>query len=168
MSGSDHNGSAAMARAIEAADPVELQPSLPLPDHQVSVAEDGALVVKRGPGRRPGSRNKRDQALVDYLVKNYSHPLEGAVQIASTATDVLARLWQCSIIEAARVQASYVNMALPYLAMKQPQAVELTDTKQVVIVMSDGSDDAVQAGQAGEEDHGLVLEGELAEGEENQ
>ncbi len=48
--------------------------------------------VRRGPGRRPGSRNVSTEKMRDFLLANYRHPLLGLFDVASTPPDQLVQL----------------------------------------------------------------------------
>lgn len=117
--------------ASVAGDPLPAEPvqsGLPLGDLVEEPAADGRparMAYRRGPGRPPGARNKRTQEMVDYLLSRYAHPLEGLLQIAGAPVDALARELGADRMDALKLQVSAMSAALPYVAQKQPQAINL-------------------------------------------
>jgi hypothetical protein len=71
-----------------------------LPDaNQLAMFDDGGsrldraalATLRTGPGRRPGSRNKRNQRVADFIVQNYGDPLLSQANAAFMPLEVLVR-----------------------------------------------------------------------------
>jgi hypothetical protein len=71
-----------------------------LPDaNQLTMFDDGGsrldraalAAIRTGPGRRPGSRNKRQKQIADFIVQNYGDPLLSQANAAFMPLEVLVR-----------------------------------------------------------------------------
>lgn len=96
--------------------------------------------LRQGPGRRPGSRNRRTQEIVDYLMAKYPMPLEGLLRIASMSIDELRGELKCTAFEAGQERRLAMIAALPYLNQRQPIAVDVTNHKFVHLTILEGGD----------------------------
>jgi hypothetical protein len=108
------------------------QSRLPLADGEaltlaLDVLPTRALAVDaaRRRGRPKGSRNRRSEELIGYLLKRYAHPLEVLVQMASRPTHALAAELKCDEVQALAIQKSAAAEALPYFESKKPVAVQV-------------------------------------------
>lgn len=88
-------------------------------------------LVKRGRGRPPLARNKRQERELVWLKQRYTDPRERLAAIVSMNTADLAGLLNCTMSEAAQEQRLCAAILLPYWAQKQPIAINL-ETNQPV------------------------------------
>lgn len=98
--------------------------------------------LRQGPGRRPGSRNRRTQEMVDYLLSKYPIPLEGLLRIASMSIDEIRAELKCDALEAGQERRLALIAALPYIHQRQPIAVDVTNHKAVHLTIVEGDPDA--------------------------
>lgn len=136
-----------------------------LPLHLTEGAADGVPVPAaaedkpRGRGRPPGSRNKRTDEMVDYLLARYQSPLVVLAEIYSRSLDVLVAELGCEKIEAFRLQVEAARNLAPYVHQKQPVAVEIDPSGVVRLIIETG---ARQIAGAGDDDgSGLVIDGRI-------
>ncbi len=120
----------ATTNAIGAAiDDLELEDQLEL--FAAPTTDAGALMRPRGPGRPPGARNKRTLRAVEWLLQRYKDPREVLLEIAQANVHDLAALVDCSALVALQEKRLAAAAVLPYVAQKQPIAVNVTG-RQVV------------------------------------
>jgi hypothetical protein len=105
------------------------------------------------PGRRKGSRNRRTEAMAQYLLAKYRHPLERLAQIYSAPTEELAASLGCTKLEALAEQRLSIIAALPYVQPKLPLAVDLTNHKVITLTINE---DPHVAGNAGEDNDEII------------
>jgi hypothetical protein len=111
--------------------------------------EGRELVAQRAAGRPLGSRNKRTIREVNWLLSVYQDPRAVLLAIAQAPVDELAARLGCTAMEALQEKRLAAIGVLPYVAQKQPLAVDLTNHKVVHLHIdsdfggSDGSDDGV-------------------------
>lgn len=138
----------AVALAVEAyqepEDPEQLD-FLGLPEPMSPLGRE--LVAKRRAGRPPGARNKRTTATVDWLLRQYQDPRAVLLAIAQSPVDELAARLGCTPMEALQEKRLAAIGVLPYVAQKQPLAVDLREHKSVTLTIIDGtlemSDDGI-------------------------
>lgn len=141
------------------------------------VAPEQQPVRRSGPqgGRPAGSRNRRTEEWVRYLLGRHGSPLEKLLELAQMRPADLARelgLYAYSdgkpVLDAAgnhvlatgeafRAQIQALTAALPYVHQKLPQSIEVKPRAAGVLVIGD-------IGASGESDLALAI----AEAEENQ
>lgn len=99
-----------------------------------------SAVASRGAGRPAGSMNRRTEQWADYLAKRYGHPLEVLAQIAVAETDALARSLGCKPLEALQEKRHAATALLPYVASRQPIAVNLTGRQVIHLTIETGDE----------------------------
>ena len=104
----------------------EQLPLLPISkDHgegaPVGEDDDGA----RGPGRPPGSRNKRTQEMADYLMSRYRSPLVILCETYSRPVALLAAELSCSLADAFDFQLKAAKEVALYVHQKMPVAIDV-------------------------------------------
>lgn len=129
------------------------------------IMRDGSQVARSGPGRPPGSRNKRTQDWADFILARYRSPLIGLAELVSTPVADLARALGCEKIEAAEFWRKCAAELAGYLHQRQPVAIDMQGAAAgmlTVINVGAGGDPAA----AGLAQFGLAMT--LAKGESNQ
>lgn len=100
---------------------------------------DAAVAVevarRTGPGRRPGSLNRRNQRLRDFILARYRHPAIELAETYSRPVEVLAAELGCTAIEAKKLQQDAAAELLPYLEQKLAAVSVKVETEDVVLVM---------------------------------
>lgn len=96
-------------------------------------------------GRPPNSRNKRTTEWADYILSQYSSPLIGLAQIASTPVEVLAKRLGCTKLEAQQEIRLCLIALKDHLHSKMPVAVDVTNHKKVHLVFVDPDDELASA-----------------------
>ncbi len=116
-------------------------------------------------GRPPGSRNKRNQKLADYMVAKYGDPLAVMGEIYSMPLDALMTmmiaLQGCDdkhkplrAVDAIRLKLEAAEKAAPYVHGKQPISVEVSRRKDGILVF----EGMVDGGEATSEDMAALIE----------
>lgn len=99
---------------------------------------------KRGPGRRPGSRNKRNQDIAKWFISQYGHPLAALGEIINTPPN---KIYDMMVVaqggeqknkritgrDALEFWRGAVMDALPYVEGKQPLSIALTGRADQVL-----------------------------------
>lgn len=106
-------------------------------------------IVKRGPGRPPGSRNKRTERTVAFLLARHRDPREVLLEIAEANIADLAALVGCSVFEALQEKRIAAAAVLPYLAQRMPLAVDVTQRQVVYLTINDGQAELASDAGAG-------------------
>jgi hypothetical protein len=88
-------------------------------------------------GRPPGSRNKRTQQWVDFILANFESPLITLAKIYTSDTAALARKLACTLEDALRIKISAAKELAPYLHQKQPIAVQVSSAGTVTLVIEE-------------------------------
>lgn len=101
---------------------------------------------RRGPGRPLGSRNKRTERTVAWLLARYRDPRAVLLETAQANVFDLAALLGCTPFEAAQEKRLAAIGVLPYVAQKQPLAVDVTNRQVVHLTINEG---AVTVGEDG-------------------
>lgn len=110
-------------------------------------------VAKRGPGRPPGSVNKRTAEFVDLALRpRYRSPLQVLAEIWSRSTVDLAAQLHCSELEAFQEQRRAAEASLPYWEQKRPMPVELNGNLMTVVF------EAPTAGGGGPQGAGFTVQ----------
>lgn len=121
------------------------QPPLPLePSSAVREIAANTDSSPRGPGRPPGSKNKRTEEWVEFILSRYRSPLVVLAEVYSRSVVELAKELGCDRLEAFDRQLQAARVLAPYLHQAQPQAVRI-DGKgilQLVINPYGGQDPA--------------------------
>lgn len=89
------------------------------------------LRERRGPGRPPGSPNKRTADLRRFILARYKHPVIAAAEIFSMSVDELAAALNCDKRDAVLVQVRCAEFVAPYIEAKMPQRVAITDDRSL-------------------------------------
>lgn len=96
---------------------------------------DPVRAERDGPGRPPGSRNKRTAELVRFISANYRHPLLFLAETFNRPASELAAALKCSIEEAFKMQLVAAKELAPYVAQKQPIAVQVQASGEVRLTL---------------------------------
>lgn len=138
----------------------EQLPLLPLPlvDSEAAIAE---AAVHRGPGRPAGSRNKRTEEWVDYILGRYRSPLVVLAETYSRPVQELAKELGCTKAEAFDRQQAAARAILPYVHQEQPKALQLDGRGMMQLVIETGDYGEVEAA----DDGSIVLEAVAGPGE---
>jgi hypothetical protein len=88
------------------------------------------IAFHRGPGRPPGSRNKRTEKTVAFLMSRYRDPRAVLLEIAQANVGDLAALLGCSLFEAAQEKRLCAIGVLPYVQARITP--EVIDNRQVI------------------------------------
>lgn len=147
------------ARPDVAARAAEQLSLLPTPAAAADLAADDEGARRSGPGRPPGSRNRRTEEWVEYLLRRYSSPLIGLFETFSRPVEQLAAELGCTKLEAFKEQRAALEAALPYVHQKLPLAVSIDAKTHATLVLDLGG---VRPGEAGEEGV-MVIEGTIVE-----
>lgn len=135
---------------------------LPTPAAAADAAAGDDEARRSGPGRPPGSRNRRTEEWVDFLLRRYSSPLIGLAETYSRPVEVLAAELGCTKLEAFRIQQQAREAIAPYLHQKLPQAISIDAKSHATLVLELGG---VRPGEAGD-DGVMVIEGTIVENQE--
>lgn len=92
---------------------------------------------RRGPGRPPGATNKTTNAWRDFLLANYSSPLQAMAEAYSMPTEDLAERLGCARLEAFKLQLAAARDLAPYIHSRMPLAIQ-ADVRSVTLVVADG------------------------------
>jgi hypothetical protein len=93
---------------------------------------------RRGPGRPPGSRNKRTARTAAFLLARHRDPREVLLEIAAAHPADLAGMLGCSLFEAVQEKRLAAIGVLPYLTSRMPLEVDVTKRSVVYLTISDG------------------------------
>src|SRR5260221_4206747 len=96
------------------------------------------LPERRGPGRPPGARNKRTERTIAWLLGRHRDPRQVLLEIAEANVADLAALLSCSLHEALQEKRLAAIGVLPYVAQKQPLAVDVTNRQVVYLNIHEG------------------------------
>ena len=103
--------------------------------------------ARRGPGRPVGARNKHTERSVAILLAQHRDPRAVLLEIAESNVHDLAALYRCSELAAAVEKRLAATAVLPYIAARQPLAVDLTNRNVVYLTIVDGqADGSTEAG----------------------
>jgi len=100
---------------------------LPTP---AAIEEAGApddVAERAGPGRPPGSRNRRTEDMVRFVLGSRRHPMLFLADTYTRPTKDIAAQLNCTMEEAYKLQLVAAKELLPYVASKMPVAAEIDD-----------------------------------------
>lgn len=106
--------------------------------------------LRRGPGRPPGSRNKRTERMVQWLLSHHRDPRERLLAVTDMHPADLAALLGCKMLEAVQEQRLCAQAVLPFIAQRQPLAIDVTNRSVVYLTINEG-------GQVGADSQGIGL-----------
>lgn len=118
---------------------------------------------KRGPGRRPGSKNRRTEAVVSWLLAQHRHPLSVMMEAYSmTPADLAQRIGIAApdadqLLDIFKLQVRMAEACAPYVAQRLPQAVQI-DAKAGLTISLEGVSFPARAGPVGKSD---AIEGQV-------
>lgn len=152
-------------------EPAAAQSRLPLADPgvlalemQIQPTKQGAVQAAHRRGRPKGSRNRRSEDLVRYILAKHSHPLLVLAETYSRPVHVLAAELNCTPLEAFQLQQRAATELAPYIESKKPVAVQV-DSRVIQLTIHAGEPDA---GAGGEAIEGVNLAVSINEGEGEQ
>jgi hypothetical protein len=113
-----------MPLPTDVSSPEELQsPDLLGLPHTAAAREKTATRSNAGKGRPRGVHNHKAEHWINYLLKRYPSPLEGAVQLANAPIAELAQELRCSPLDAAKLKVQAMAASIPYLITHDPQLI---------------------------------------------
>ena len=121
---------------------IDLEDLLGLPRPIVSAPDGAASPERRGPGRPPGSRNRRTVQWVDFLLRRYASPLEVLAQMATARVEDLKNQLGCNALEAFQEKRHAAIALAPFLHQRQPLALNVTERKVVYLTISTDKPDS--------------------------
>lgn len=83
--------------------------------------------AKRGPGRPPGSANKRTEDLRRFILSRFRHPVVALTEIYSMPVEELAAYVGCDKLDALALQIKAAAEVAPYVDSKMPARIQVTD-----------------------------------------
>lgn len=101
--------------------------------------------LQRRPGRPAGSRNKRTERTVAWLLSRYRDPRAVLLELAEANAADLAGRFNCSLLEALQEKRIAAAAVLPYVAARMPIAIDVTKRTAVYLNVQMGH--AVQAAE---------------------
>lgn len=123
---------------------------------------DDEAAERSGPGRPPGSRNKRTQDWVDFIGARYRSPLLFLAETFTRPVELLARELGTTKLEAFKLQVDAAKNLAPFVHQKQPLAVQVSASGEVLLTI-------VAPGVSAPGDGAKLLEAEVVPtSEENQ
>lgn len=94
--------------------------------------------IERRVGRPKGARNKRTERTVALLLSRYQDPRAVLLAIAETPVHVLAEELGCTLLEALQEKRLAAGLVLPYVAQKQPLAVNISNREIIHLHILNG------------------------------
>ena len=125
---------------------------------ELGIVGDEERAERRGPGRPAGSRNRTTEQFVQFIRANYRDPRLFLAEVYNRPVEELARQLGCKRDEALKLQITAANDLAPYVAQKQPLAVQVSAAGIVTLNILMPGDPLPGAGAA---DDGYVIEGEV-------
>lgn len=141
---------------------VEQLPLIPASEVAASIGEAIAASTPRGPGRPPGSPNKRTKAWTDYILSRYQSPLVVLAETYSRKIGDLVTELDCDPLEAFKLQLDAARALAPYVHQKQPIAVDTSNIGAIPLVIQLGGGEPV----APDGSNAIVIDGEVIDVEE--
>lgn len=108
--------------------------------------ERAASAVPAGPGRRPGSKNRRTAEWAAYIDQRYGSPLEALAKVMAEGPEALRERLGCERLEAFDRWARVAEAVMPYLHQKLPTAVDVQGGSMVPIVVGLSADGVARVG----------------------
>jgi len=112
-----------------------------------------------GPGRPRGSLSRTTVQLVKLITSHGKHPLLAMAEIVSTPIDAIAKTLGCTKLEAAEYHRKVMSDLAPYVAQRQPLALQVAGANAGMLVINLG-------GPMGDQVKGLDMR--VIEHEQNQ
>lgn len=112
-----------------------------------TIVVDQKRIVPNGPGRPKGSVNKSTAELVKLIQSKGRHPLLAMAEIVATPIDVIAATLNCSKLDAADYHRKVMSDLAPYVAQRQPVAVQVEGANAGMLVLNIGA--VAASGNAG-------------------
>lgn len=137
--------------------PVERGEQLGLLPSEGGEAKGGEVAAASGPGRRPGSKNRRTAEWAAYIDQRYGSPLEALARVMAAGPEALRVQLGCERVEAFDRWVRVTEAVMPYLHQKLPTAVDVQGSAMVPIVVGLSAEGAARIG-ASAADLGGVLE----------
>lgn len=106
------------------------------------------MLISRPPGRPPGSRNKRTERTVQWLLARHRDPRAVLLEIAEANLHDLAVLLGCTLFEAMQEKRLAAIGVLPYVAQKLPLAVDVTNRQVYQLTIVKGAAEPAGVGVA--------------------
>jgi hypothetical protein len=96
-----------------------------------------AVAIQRrgGRGRRPGSLNRRNADFRAYILSQHMHPGLALARTYDRPVELLAAELNCTLVEAATLQARAAAELLPYVESKMPVLAKIERRGDVVLIM---------------------------------
>lgn len=117
---------------------------------------------QRGPGRPMGATNKRTQVWADFLLSQYSSPLQMLAETISMPLEDLAGRLKCDKADAFKIQLLAAKELAPYLHQKLPVAEDGEPNRLwMTFEVSQAVGEMLQLEP--EDDGAIVIEGEIAD-----
>lgn len=138
-----------LALGEAAAEPEEAEQLDLLRVPETEAGEGKMLLVRRGPGRPPGARNKRTERTLQWLLSHHRDPREVLLSISDKHPADLAAILGCTMLEALQEVRIAAAAVLPYLAQRQPLAVDVTNRQVVYLTINEGAAESVRDGGVG-------------------
>lgn len=134
--------SQAIAAAIEPEDEPDQLGLFAEPETEAGAAKLWHL--PRGRGRPPGARNKRTERTIAWLLARHRDPRQVLLEIAEANLADLAALAGCTLLEALQEKRMAATAVLPYVAQRQPLAVDVTNKSVVYLTITEGGGELAQ------------------------
>ncbi|HZL00482.1 MAG TPA: hypothetical protein VFC47_11345 [Caulobacteraceae bacterium] len=118
-----------------------------------------ALSPAKRRGRPAGSKNRRTEAVVGWLLAQHRHPISVMMEAYSMTPQALADrigLVEPDLLEVFKLQMRMAEAVAPYLAQRLPQAVQI-DARAGVTLSFEGVSLPARAGVSGEIVEGLAV-----------
>ena len=93
---------------------------------------------ERRPGRPKGAKNKRTRDLVGYILSQVTPPILTLARMGDVPVEELAARLDCSLLEAWAEKRQCLIAVAPYIHQKQAIAVDVTNTKTVILNLHEG------------------------------
>lgn len=119
------------------------------------VAASDEAAQRHGPGRPAGSRNRRTDEWMEFILARYRSPLVFLAEAYTRPVAQLASELACTREEAFKLQVTAARELAPYLHQKQPVAVNVSGSGVVSLVIEAPELGAVQPRKG---DDALVVE----------
>lgn len=105
-----------------------------------------AALIKRGPGRPQGARNKRAEALAAECERRFGNAIIRGYAFATASVDEVAMRLGCSPLEALQEQRLWLQVVAQYVHQRMPLALQ--HSGQVVhLTIGDVSSGAMEGGE---------------------
>ena len=136
----------------------------PTPARIEEALADDATAERRGPGRPPGSRNKRTDEWAEWILGRHTSPLDFLATVYTRPVEMLALELGCKRLEALKLQVVAAKELAPYVHQKQPVSVNVDQTGVVTLILEPVAPAAT--GIQGED--ALVIEGQVVDQEDKE